>query len=253
MKTGIKSFILLISTIASIALAKQDKVYSIGTYYYPPYSMYDENEVIGVSTDIVNKIMKTADLDYLYREIPVLRGLNMVYDGDFLGLYPVTKTAKIKQDYVFIGPILTNKWAAFTLANRNLDIHSIEDLAKYNCGSVRGSSFLESIEEKYNLNIDKRTKEIHNFNKLLLQRIDVWITGDMVAPYISFVESDVKMKKVLDIGETDLYLVLSKTANKEVIDKVSKSFDSLKADGTIDSIIQEYRARLEVFIDFINE
>ena len=79
-------------------------------------------------------------------------------------------------------------------------------------------------------------RDQENIGKLLKGQIDVWATADPVGPYLAITG----LKPVLRFNEARLFLALNRATPDEVVERLQRALDAMRADGTVDRMLQRY-------------
>lgn len=87
--------------------------------------------------------------------------------------------------------------------------------------------------------IEQVSNNSQNLIKLQRNRIDLWVTGDLVAWELSNINK-IKIKKIMDLQNAKMYLSFHKSTKDSVITKLNKSIKSMNKDGTIKKIYDKF-------------
>ena len=79
-----------------------------------------------------------------------------------------------------------------------------------------------------------------NARKLLAGQIDLWATGDPAGRFLARQVGISGFKTVLRFNQAELYLALNKDVPDEVVIKLQKVLDQLKAEGVVEKIRAKY-------------
>jgi len=77
--------------------------------------------------------------------------------------------------------------------------------------------------------------------KLAAGRIDLWATGEYLAPYLANQEKTTNPKPVFVFKETQMSLAFNKETPDDLINKLNEILAAMKADGTIEKINAKYQ------------
>ena len=76
--------------------------------------------------------------------------------------------------------------------------------------------------------------------KLTTGEIDLWATTDPVGRYLAKQEGVSGLQTVLRFNEAQLYLAINKDTPDEVVAKLQKALDEMRADGFIEQATNNY-------------
>ena len=71
-------------------------------------------------------------------------------------------------------------------------------------------------------------------------KIDLWATTDPVGRYLAKQEDVTGLNTVLRFRDAELYLALNKDTPDEVVQRLQKALDELRAEGFIDEMTNNY-------------
>jgi polar amino acid transport system substrate-binding protein len=221
---------------------------TVWTTNYPPFSMHEDGEVIGLCTDIIKNLLNVPNTSYVFKEVTVERGMLMsTFEKNNL-FYPITLNTKKKTDVLYIGPLYKEKLALISKNKLDLSGPFDEKLKTHKIGALQGSAIIPFLEKK-GFTVQTSISENSNSLKLKLDRIDVWATSTLVAAYYAYI-NNLSYASIIPLGEENsLYLAFNKNSDAEFLLNVQKKFDASKADGSLDKIINTFSKQLEIFIN----
>jgi len=83
-------------------------------------------------------------------------------------------------------------------------------------------------------------RDQENIKKLISGKIDLWATTDPVGRYLAKQDGVSGLTTVLRFNEAELYLALNKDTPDEVIERLQKALDELRAEGFIEEMTNNY-------------
>lgn len=233
--------ILLVLIIGS--LAAQVKIV---TEDLPPYNYLENGKVVGVSTEIVETAFKRAGISYEISAYPWSRAYKMAQTDENTLIYSMGRNDEREKLFKWVAPIVPYNINVYKLASRkDLNVTKLEDLMKYKVGVVRDDFRMQFFEEKgfkKGEQLDVVDHDDVNVKKLFGKRIDfVPVNALSVKPLLDRNGQSVdKVESVLTIIQTDLWMAFSPNTSSDIVDKVTKAVESMKADGTYDKILKKY-------------
>jgi len=79
-----------------------------------------------------------------------------------------------------------------------------------------------------------------NAKKLVDGQIDLWATGDPAGRYLARQEGVTGLKTVLRFNSAELFLALNKDVPDEIVAKLQKALDQMRAEGLVGEIFGRY-------------
>ncbi len=116
----------------------------------------------------------------------------------------------------------------------------MEDAKQYSVGGYNGDAAAEYLKAQGFGKLQLAANDTANVKKLEAGRIDLWATGEYLAPYLAAQEKVASPKPVFVFKETQMSLAFNKEAPDELINKLNEILAAMKADGTIDKINAKY-------------
>ncbi|MCG6659701.1 transporter substrate-binding domain-containing protein [Halomonas campisalis] len=195
------------------ALRRQGKLREIldgdttvfNTEEYPPFNFLNaDGEVDGHSTQLLRATLEEAGLSATFRLLPWARAYTEARLRDNHCVYSTTRTEEREPHFTWIGPLATSHWAAFTLADSDLHLDSLDELEGLRVGSFREDAVGQFVEQQ-GLPVMVAAAEHENIARLEARLIDVWVTGEQTARHLA-ADADIALRRQFHFREVDLYL-----------------------------------------------
>lgn len=152
----------------------------VGDEQFAPYSFVstEDDTPRGLDVELVDAVLREAGVSYHIRLYPWERVKRMLDRGEVQMAFQFAGTAQRQAQYELVGPLRSGSTVFMTTTKATLsDWHSLEDLAPYVIGQVRGYAY----EEHFDHADLARDSSAHNprqlVSMLLAGRIDI-IVGD---------------------------------------------------------------------------
>lgn len=221
------------------------------TEYFPPYSIYIDGQLEGISTEVVKAVLNDLKLNGLEIIVyPWVRAYNTALTEKNTLIFPLGRNNRRETLFKWVGVISPAQFYLFSLHNRDdILIASLNEAQKYTLGTV-----INDVREQYL--IDKGFKvgtEIftalnhdQNLLKLLKGRIDLWPMNELAAYYL------VKKRKLLpkytikkvfhlaDLSTEGYYMAFNKDTDNNIVSQFRKSLNKIKQKGVYKNIISSY-------------
>ena len=124
-------------------------------------------------------------------------------------------------------------------ANSPITLTSLEQARQYKVGAYKGDAIALALEEKGMAPVIV-LRDQDNARKLQAGQIDLWATGDPAGRFLARQVGISGFKTVLRFNQAQLYLALNKEVPDEVVARLQKALDQLRAEGVVDKISDKY-------------
>lgn len=217
------------------------------TENFPPFNMAVDDKnfarddgIDGISAEIVREMFKRAGIDYtLTLRFPWDRLYNLTLEKPNYGLFSTTRTPERDPLFKWVGPLGGTSWVLVAKPGSDIKVNSLEEAAQYRIGAYKNNAVTQSLEsQSIPLVIALRDQE--NARKLANGQIDLWATDDPAGRYMARQEGISGLQVVLKMNEAQLYLALNRDTPQEVVDRLQKALDEMRADGFVDDMTRNY-------------
>lgn len=104
----------------------------------PPHQTYDQQQVGGLTTNVVRELLSEAKLTGDFEVFPWARAFNIAKTTPNVLIYNIARTPEREHDFVWIGPVARYKFGFVKLADRkDIQLHSVSDAKKFVVGTQR--------------------------------------------------------------------------------------------------------------------
>lgn len=224
----------------------------VATEEFPPFNYLENNEVKGISTEVVKAVLAKVGIQAEIKIYPWARLYRMATEEANVLAFSMGRMPDREAHFHWIGPIAPPIRAAlFKLKTRtDMTINSLEDAKRYEIGVVRddgGHRILLAQGFEQEKNLFPVTQGEQNIHKLLAGRIDLFFSDNM------FVLTKTKalglpldrLEEAFVFMEIENYMVLSKQTPASLVERLRQAFEQMKAKGTIEAIAQKYLQALQ--------
>lgn len=238
---------LLFATGAAQAELSEDYKVVLLTENFPPFNMAIDDKnfardegIYGISADLVREVFKRAGIGYtLSLRFPWDRIYRLTLDKPSYGLFSTTYTEERKPLFKWVGPLAKSEWVLMAAPGSTIKVGSLADAAKYNIGAYKNDAVSQHLESKGMKPLNS-LRDQENVAKLMSGKIDLWATTDPVGRYLARQEGVSGMQIVLRFNAAELYLALNKDTPDEVVERLQKALDTLRAEGYVEQITNNY-------------
>lgn len=229
-----------------LPLFTNDKVFCITTEEFPPF-IGNDLKGKGWTMEIARAILEPQGYQVTLELLVWARALQASKYGKYDGLYLAYYTKERTKWFVYSKPVGEVRTGFFKLKSSDISFTKLQDLRAYRIGLTRGVAISPEFDEADYLLKEEVSFDSQNIQKLLLGRIDLVATPELVfkellkktltpAEYakFEFIEPHLTVQK--------LYMAISrKTSNyKQKLVDFNKGLEQIKSDGTYNRILREY-------------
>ena len=246
----------LLLALATSALCLTSAVFAADTSRYslvlltenfPPYNMakngknFAQNQNLeGIAVEVLRETFKRADIGYsMTLRFPWERIYNLALEKPGFGVFVTARVPEREALFKWVGPIGPDDWVLLARANSPITLTSLEQARQYKVGAYKGDAIALALEEKGMAPVIV-LRDQDNARKLQAGQIDLWATGDPAGRFLARQVGISGFKTVLRFNQAQLYLALNKEVPDEVVVRLQKALDQLRAEGVVDKISDKY-------------
>jgi len=203
-----------------------DDALIFNTEEYPPFNFLNASgEIDGIATRLLQEALEEAQLAADFRLLPWARAYTEARLRENHCVYAATRTPRREPHFTWIGPLATNHWAAFILAESSLEADSLGDLATARIGSFREDAVGQYVEDQ-GVPVLLAPAERDNMARLEAGLIDAWVTGEQTARQLA-AEAGVALKRLFRFGREPLYLACHPSVPEPVVTRLQTALAAL--------------------------
>ena len=205
---------------------------------FPPYEYYEGDEIIGIDADIAKAIADKLGLELKIEDMEFNSIITAVQKGKVdMGLAGMTVTDERKENVNFSDTYATG--VQVVIVTEDSDIASVDDLEGKKIGvQLSTTGDLYATDDYGKDNVVKYSKGTEAVQDLTAGKVDAVIIDN--EPAKKFVEKNPGLKILDTEYVTEDYAACINKENKELLDAVNGAIAELKADGTLQKIIDQY-------------
>jgi len=232
MVTGIKTSVMILILGVGFNSNALDEVTFVCDQYPPIIVLDAQNKPSGPGVDVLNKITSYVGIQSHIVIEPWVRAAMTVKESDHTCVVGLHKSKKVINDYWWIGPVTRQQWVIIQRASDQRQISKFSDMSLLKIGVERGSKIISILEDNHLKSVDA-VNDGNNLKMLLMNRIDVWATTELIAkPRIDTLEKD-KPKIAWRFGEDDGYLACNKKMEERILKKLQQGVQYVRDQGDL--------------------
>jgi polar amino acid transport system substrate-binding protein len=237
---------LLMTTAAHAQLPDTYRVI-LQTESFPPFSISPDNKTFargdkiqGIGADTVRDMFTRAGIAY---SMTLRSPWSRIY-GDTLnspnhGLFSIVRTEANEGLFKWVGPLAHYDNVLLSASGRELKLDKLERAAPYKIGVYRNGA-VNAYLESQGLSADDTLSEQDNVQRLLKGDIDLWATAEPSWRYYAKQLGVGGLQTALVFNTSEVFLALNKDTPDEVVQRLQKALDELRAEGFVDEMTNNY-------------
>ncbi len=237
---------IVIAVALMVAAMAHAETVTVFTEPLAPVHFEQDDEIIGVATEVVRAIFEEAGMEPRIEIYPWKRAYLKVLNTPGSFIYTINRTEKREQLFKWIGPILAKDVYLYKLKGReDITLNTIEDAKKYTTAVILGHSLTSMFQDRGFREgrelIITPNKDVQ-MNLFLKGRCDL-ITGNEYTIYQSLKTEGYLLEHVepaLFIPSGDYYLGANINVGDEVIQELQKANARVQQSGVVEEIIDKY-------------
>ncbi len=241
--------VLLLVLATQSVQAASDKPLKIVSSAWPPY-VEKEAPGKGAAMDLVSRILKRAG----YETEVSIESWPRSLQGSKIGIYDVVATAwyteERNRELQFSDPYYENVIRFLKRKKDPLRFRSYDDLRNLIVGVATGYAYGEEFERAQGFLKIAKNHVIQNLLLLQQGRIDLtlgdeWVLRHQLTQYFPSAVDEFEFMGQ-PVARRGLHIAVSRTRpdHKEIIAAFNKSLAAMKADGSMEKLLNKYRAEL---------
>jgi polar amino acid transport system substrate-binding protein len=226
---------------------------TIYTEEFPPFNFTENGSMTGVSTQVVESVIKQTGIPYVIQSYPWAKSIELAQKEPNVMIYSISRQPKREALFRWVGlitPPVTH--SVFALKSRtDIAIQNLEDLKKYTIGT-NSNDARETYLANHGFDLEKLDRlagnDAHdrNYQKLKNGRIDLWPMPDAVASYVVKKAGDdpnLVLQKVFEFTELSsegYYLATSLSTSEEVVKKIAAQLEAFRQSPEYQAILEKW-------------
>lgn len=210
-----------------------------------PYNFVKNNQVQGLSVDVVNALAERLDMKLEIEVVPWTRALLTAQTQTSVMVFTLAKIPEREKNYYWIGPVTHSEEWLYKLKRRlDVQVKTIEDARRYLVGDEASNASIPSFN-KLGIRVDTAPSMVSNCKKFKLGRVDlIPFDPDGVAAFASECGITVdEIEKTVRVNrDTALYFALGRSTPPELIHRLEKAFSDMVKDKSLERIGKKWKA-----------
>ncbi|MBC3346201.1 transporter substrate-binding domain-containing protein [Pseudomonas sp. SWRI196] len=219
--------------------------YQVVTEEWAPYNYQENNQLTGMTTEIVRAIMALTGDDFEVHLQPSMRATQVLRTRSKTIMFSLFRTAEREPLYKWVGPIVEESIYAYQLANAP-PVNSLEQLLHAPQITTRHAGLVPQMLQSLGFNnVDKSATESKLLYRMLLAGRTGIIVGDTDAGVAYYsrqlnIAPGTLRKIPIELYRSSLYIAFSLDSEDEVVTAWAKALEQLRRSGEVERIQRRY-------------
>ncbi|MGP1629110.1 MAG: substrate-binding periplasmic protein, partial [Giesbergeria sp.] len=220
------------------------------TEEYPPYNYTDQGKITGLSTEVVMAVLQELKLRGDFQSLPWARAYETARNTPDVLIYSIGRTPERDKSFKWVGVIATTNYYLFGRPGRTYHVDSLEAAKKYRIATVNedvGEEFLLSRGFVKGQNLQPSVKYELNYEKLKMDRVDLWIMDELTASYLARQAGDDPAKTLLrvyripELTNDESYMAFGKQTPDATVEKFRHALETVKRSGRYEQLQRKWK------------
>lgn len=222
----------------------------IVTEELPPYNMTQDGKLTGMSTEVVQAVLREIGQNASIQAMPWARAYELALNDPNVLIYSIARTPAREQLFHWVGAIAPTQWFIFSLSERPIELNSLDDARAHQIATVNqdvGEQFLVSKGFRIGKELQSSTKYEHNYRKLKVDHVELWISNELNAMYLTRQNGEDPEKVLVRslplpelTSQEGLSMAFSRNTPVETVEKFRSGLDTIRRNGVYDAIMRKW-------------
>ena len=238
----------LLMSFGSSAVAQEQ--IRIVTEELPPYNMTRDGKLTGLSTEVVQAVLKEVGVEANIQSMPWARAYDIALNSENVLIYSIARTTQREHLFKWVGVVAPMDWYLYARPDSHITLNSLDDARRYQIATVKedaGEQYLLAKHFSVGKNLQSNNKYAYNYEKLKLGRVDLWISIELNARYLMRQAGDtpdkvaVPVLRLPDLGEgTGLHMAFSAQTSDAIVERFRQGLETIRKNGTYAAIAKRW-------------
>ena len=239
----------LMTTHGFAALAAAEAPMRIVTEELPPYNMTQDGRITGMSTEVVQAVLKEIGLDASIQTMPWARAYDLALRESNVLIYSIARTPEREPLFRWVGTIAPTNWYIYSLADRPVKLSSLSDARGHQIATVHqdvGEQYLISNGFRVGEELQSSNKYEQNYRKLKVDHVELWISNELNALYLTRQNGEeperllVRSLELPELSRGGLSMAFSRDTPTETVEKFRSGLEAIRRSGVYDGILRKW-------------
>lgn len=217
----------------------------------PPYNMTRDGVLTGMSTEVVQAVLKEVNVQASIQSMPWARAYDLALHNPNVLIYSITRTAERERLFKWVGTIAASRWFLYSSASHPVSLLSLDDARDWQTATVNedvGEQYLMARKFEIGHQLQSSNRYEFNYQKLQTGHVDLWISDELNAYYLARQVGDdpsrtlVQSLRVKELEEAGGFnMAFSVGTPDATVQLFQKALETIRANGTYDAIARKWQ------------
>lgn len=220
------------------------------TEEFPPYNYTTQGKITGLATEVVEAVLKELGLQGRIQSMPWARAYETARNTPGVLIYSIGRTPERDRHFKWVGVIAPTVYYLYGQPGREYRIASLEAAKAYQIGTVNedvGEQYLVGHGFVKGQNLQSSVKYEHNYEKLKVGRIDLWIMSELTANHLARQAGDdptktlVKVHHIPELSSQGYYMAFGAQTPDATVEQFRTGLEAIRRNGTYDRVQRKWQ------------
>ncbi|EPJ76874.1 MULTISPECIES: substrate-binding periplasmic protein [Pseudomonas] len=222
----------------------------IVTEELPPYNMTQDGQVTGMSTEVVQAVLKEIGIQASIQPMPWARAYELALNESNVLIYSIARTPAREELFQWVGAIAPTQWYIYSLAERPIKLNSLDDARGHQIATVNqdvGEQYLIAKGFRIGEELQSSTRYEHNYRKLKVDHVELWISNELNALYLTRQNGEDPEKVLIRSlplpalsSQEGLSMAFSRGTPAQTVEKFRSGLETIRRNGVYDAIMRKW-------------
>ena len=226
-----------------------DAALRILTEEFPPYNYTEGGKVVGLGTEVVQAVLEQLGLQGQIQSMPWARAYETARSTPGVLIYSIGRTPERDKLFKWVGVIAPANYYLFGQPGRAYQIDSLEAAKRYRIATVNedvGEQFLVAQGFVKGQNLQSSVKYEHNYEKLKLGRVDLWIMSELTASYLARQVGDdpaktlTKVYRIPELSGEGYYMAFGRQTPDLTVARFRQGLEAIRRNGVFERLQKKW-------------
>ncbi|WLH15025.1 transporter substrate-binding domain-containing protein [Pseudomonas hefeiensis] len=242
--------LMFLAASAAVPNAAAETALRIVTEELPPYNMTQNGRVTGMSTEVVQAVLKEVGVEASIQPMPWARAYELALNESNVLIYSIARTPAREALFQWVGAIAPTQWYLYSLAERPVKLNSLEDAHGHQIATVNqdvGEQYLVSEGFRIGKDLQSSNKYEHNYRKLKVDHVELWISNELNALYLTRQNGEdpdkvlVRSLALPELSSQDgLSMAFSRKTPAATVERFRSALETIRRNGVYDAIMRKW-------------
>lgn len=217
----------------------------------PPYNMTRDGVLTGMSTEVVQAVLREVNVQASIQSMPWARAYDLALHTPNVLIYSITRTAEREHLFKWVGTIAASRWFLYSSASHPVTLLSLDDARDWQTATVNedvGEQYLMARTFAIGHQLQSSNRYEFNYQKLQTGHVDLWISDELNAYYLARQVGDdpartlVQSLRIKELEEAGGFNMAFSTGTPDAtVQLFQKALETIRANGTYDAIARKWQ------------